>query len=209
VGRVIRGDGPVHGIVRRETLDARAEAERTLSSAQREASRLVEQARAEAEGIRAEAREHGARSAEADAARLLVEAARQRDRVLSQCREELARLAMAVAQRVIGDRVVQDASVVRHLVEQALHRARRAHRVSVHVHPDDAPAAQELARAAGASVTVQPDPTLKRGDCVLHTDAGDVDARIEVQLLALERALLGEAQERVRGHNFGLPEDKR
>jgi len=75
-----------------------------------------------------------------------------------------------------------------------LTRARRARDVVVRLHPDDAAilerAAPDVAARAGrASFTVKADASIERGGCVVETDLGELDARIDVQLDALARAL--------------------
>jgi flagellar assembly protein FliH len=42
------------------------------------------------------------------------------------------------------------------------------------------------------TLTVEADPAIARGGCVLETDAGDVDARVEERLAMLNTALLEE-----------------
>ena len=67
--------------------------------------------------------------------------------------------------------------------------------VRVRVHPDDAAAvtARRDALAAraprGAALEVVADESVGRAGCVIETAFGRVDARLETQLAALERAL--------------------
>ncbi len=39
------------------------------------------------------------------------------------------------------------------------------------------------------ALRLESDPTLERGDCVLESDVGTIDARIETRIAALARAL--------------------
>ena len=72
---------------------------------------------------------------------------------------------------------------------------RSARQVTLRVHPEDGAlleAALADLRATAelrGSLHIEPDAALERGDCIVISDAGVLDARIETQLLALQRAL--------------------
>ncbi len=177
MSRVIRGGGGRPRVVRAEVVDARAEAERIVEQARAEAERIVEQARAE-----------GLEHARAEAAALLLSARQERDRLLESSRQELARVAVAAAERVVAQELALHPDRVRVIVERALEPTRRAERVELRVHPEDA----ELLERLPPNVEVVPDPAIARGGCLVCSERGEVDARIEVQLCALREALLGE-----------------
>lgn len=167
MARVIRGDGAK--VVPGEVVDARAEADRILADARARAEALVRERR---EALEAEARA---------AAHLEVEAARRA--AVAEVEDAVAALAVAVARRVVGEALEARPERVRALVREALSRVRRASRVRVRVHPADAEALADL------PAELVPDEALARGDCVVDSDLGEVDARIEVRLEALRRAL--------------------
>jgi flagellar biosynthesis/type III secretory pathway protein FliH len=83
------------------------------------------------------------------------------------------------------------------MVAPLLDRLRRAHRLEIRVHPDDRAALErQLAALRGATrpsavLQVEGDATLSRGSCVVISDVGSLDARVETQLAALARALEG------------------
>ena len=72
--------------------------------------------------------------------------------------------------------------------------------VRVRVHPDDLPAVTArrdglAAHAPTASaIEVVADPEVGRAGCVVETAVGRVDARLDTQLAALERALTEESR---------------
>ena len=66
--------------------------------------------------------------------------------------------------------------------------------VRVRVHPDDLAAVEArrealATRAPAAALELVADETVGRAGCVIDTPHGRVDARLETQLAALERAL--------------------
>jgi flagellar biosynthesis/type III secretory pathway protein FliH len=174
VARVIRnGDARV---APRAIVDAREEAERILADAHDRANRLRDEQLAE---LRAEAREEA--RIELAEAHLGLERARQG--VLRDAEASVVDLALAVAKRVIGQELSTHPDRVRALVREALDRVRRATHVRVRVHPEDA------AELAVEGIEVVADASIERGGCIVQSDLGDVDARLDVRLDALRRAL--------------------
>lgn len=173
MAKVIRGSARV---VPGAVVEAKEEAEAILERARIEAESLRDAARASAEENAQEAARAGLA-----AAMVGVEAARRE--AIEEVRASVAELALALARRIVSDALAEDPSRIEGLVEDALSRVRRATRARVRVHPDDA------ARLGDLDFEVVADDTLEPGDCVVESDLGDVDARIETRLAALERAL--------------------
>jgi len=182
-----------------------------------EAREVLEQARSQADHIRQQVREE-----EAERARALVDEALRESRdeqvaafqqaaegVLAQMRASIdeqladleqrsASLVTAMAEKVIGRQLEADDEVVLEVVRSALAEAAGAAQVTLSVNPSD----DELVRAAqaeliGALGTVEQlrivaDEGISRGGCIVETERGRFDARIETQL-----ELLGEHVERL------------
>ena len=180
MSRVIRGAGPPARVVPSGIVEARNDAEQRLADARDEAARIVTEARAEAARLTAEAKVEGAAAARADAAGMLLAAAQIRDAALARAERETRALALGVASRIVGEAIALEPARIDALVRAALARTRRATTVDVRVHPEDARALD-----LGPGVRVVTDPTLRRGGCVVSSELGTVDARVEVQLDAL------------------------
>jgi flagellar biosynthesis/type III secretory pathway protein FliH len=105
-------------------------------------------------------------------------------------------LARKMAEKIVGRAVEVDPSVMEEIVRLALGSLRaRPGAIVVRVHPDDA---QALAQSRGrllreldatADVRFTADPSVTRHGCVVDTPAGRLDARLETQLDAMEKAL--------------------
>ena len=173
MAKVIRGAARV---VPGAVVDAKREAEEILERARVEAESLREAGR---EALEAEARE----AARAGLAAAMVGVETARREAIEEVRASVAELALALARRIVADALADDPSRIEALVQDALSRVRRASRTRVRVHPDGA------GRLGALDVEVIADETLEPGDCVVESDLGDVDARIETRLDALERAL--------------------
>ncbi|MBX3273580.1 MAG: hypothetical protein KF729_25170 [Sandaracinaceae bacterium] len=163
-------------VVPAEVRDAEAQAAAIVEAAHREAEAWREALRAR---LAAEARA----DAEAAVAARLVAIDAARAAALADRAERVCAIAGAVARRVVGDALATDPSLVRARVDEILGRLARARRTRVRVHPDD------LALLDGIASERVPDPSLARGDCVVESDLGDVDGRVQTQLARLLAAL--------------------
>ena len=196
MSRVIRGkgDGP-RGVVPREVYDAAEEAKRIVDEARSEAKRIVDEAERDAAAIRQRAQDEGLEAGRAEAATLLARAAALRDRALVDAEKDTATVALAAAERIVGEELAIAPEHIASIVGQALARARRANEVVVTVCPEDAESLRTLqekvAAHAGqpARFSIREDPAVSRGGCVVRTELGEIDARVEVQLAALAHAL--------------------
>jgi flagellar biosynthesis/type III secretory pathway protein FliH len=83
---------------------------------------------------------------------------------------------------------------IQSVVERELARVRGARSVELRVHPDDLPLlppTSELCRRSElrGALSACVDPTIERGGCVLRSNLGEIDARLETRL-SLALALL-------------------
>jgi flagellar biosynthesis/type III secretory pathway protein FliH len=117
------------------------------------------------------------------------------------CREleaEIARLALGVARKIIGREAGADPGLVAGAIREAFGRVEHAEAVTVRLCPSDLAhlnetrprLLEELAR--GGRTRLEPDASLSPGGCLLETDCGDIDARIEGQLRVVEEAFRAE-----------------
>lgn len=185
MARIVRAERRGPRVVPAQVLDAHEEAARLIAEAKRDAARVLEQARA-----------LGRDEANAELATERLRAAAAREARLQELEREALQVALMAAERIVGESIARDPQLGVRMVGELFARVRRATRVSVRVHPDDAPAL-ERARdqlcagldAADPVVEIVIDPDVRRGGCVVHSDVGSLDARLEVQLEALSRAL--------------------
>lgn len=185
---MIRGSGPpARSVVPAEVYDAREEAERIVREAREEAETLRANAVRDAAAEKSEAQQRGRAEGRAEAASILIESANARDRVLREAERDTKTLALAIAKRVIGEDIQLAPQRIEQIVTELLQRARRARQIVVRVHPDDA--ATLTGATLAPSVRVVIDESLTRGGCVVHSELGELDARVEVQLAAIAHAL--------------------
>ena len=167
----------------------------TVADATERARAIVERAQARAQELLARAVADGRAQGRAEMAAALLALAQERDRMLAALEPQAVEVAMLAAKRVIGQELSQRPELVANIVAPLLDRVRRARQVTVRVHAEDRAALEAclfVLRAGAelaAGVQIETDIALDRGDCVVVSDVGTLDARIETQLEALARAL--------------------
>lgn len=156
----------------------------------------------------AEGREQAIASVSTELASLLTgwmkslgEFEQDRDALLLEARTEVLRLAVEIGRAVVKRDIELHPEAVLAQVESALGMVVRPSRVRLSVHPEDRPLIESalpglLARYSNAThIDVAEDPGATRGSCFVRMAGGEIDARIEVQLDRIVRAILPTAQD--------------
>jgi flagellar biosynthesis/type III secretory pathway protein FliH len=106
--------------------------------------------------------------------------------------------ALLVAGQLLGTTLSMEPDKIVSLLKPHLARMRRAQRLVLHLHPDDATWLQEHPEALtelreqhtlASSIELRSDASITRGGCVVESNIGDLDARVETRLTLLARAL--------------------
>jgi flagellar biosynthesis/type III secretory pathway protein FliH len=163
-------------IIEGEVFDARQEAKHILDAARADAERLREEARRE--GLDA-----GRQEGLAAVTEKLLRAAAAAERRATAGEDMLVRLAVRIAEKILRRQLDLTPEAVRDVARAALAAARARDKLTLHVHPDD------VALVAPLGVSVVADVAVSRGGCIVETDLGRFDARLETQLVAIERGL--------------------
>ena len=206
MGRVVKGFGRV---VAKPVLDARAEADALLAAARADAEALLADARDQAGDLgsrtaaalgeaRRTGREQGRAEGLAELAAAVTAAREEAAGRLAGAAPDAITLAVKMAEKIVGRAVALAPEVIADIAGAALEACRpRGGVVRLRLHPDDLPAAEArrealAARAPSATaIELVADDGVGRFGCVIETPVGRVDARLETQLGALERALGG------------------
>ena len=126
--------------------------------------------------------------------------AAQRVDLLKMSEEVVVRLAVTVARRIVGDAIEINEEVVLETVRRALKHVQEKESLVIRVNPEDLKIVREhrsewLSIVEGSgSLDVEEDERIRKGGCLVETEAGNVEARIDRQIQTLEKALV----ERVR-----------
>jgi flagellar biosynthesis/type III secretory pathway protein FliH len=165
-----------------------------VRAAEERAREIVAEAEAARARVLAEASEAGRREGLGRAAAVLALAAAARDRRLADLEGEVAALALEVARKVLGRELAEREGAVADLAARAIAEARDRRHVTLRVNPRDAAAVRAAegrlaAILAVAPLAVREDAAVPPGGAIVETEAGRIDARVEVQLAQLARAV--------------------
>jgi len=200
-------------------LDAlRAEAQAALAEARAQSAELLEDAQVQAEALREAAWQEGhhqgrtearagveaelraawdARGAalRAEMDDMLTQIAVAREALWARQESEMVALALDIARQVVKTEVTQNPEVVRALIANAVRRITDKDNVRVRVSMSDAPRVKEMRQELMElmdglrHLEIVDDRRVGEGGCVIETNAGTIDAKIETQLSEVARAL--------------------
>lgn len=193
MGHLLRGMGRV---VPAAVVNATEEAARIRAQAEDDAAALRSGAEQEVSSARQAGFQEGREAGLAEVSALLLAARARAERELASSKDTAIALARRMAEKIVGRAIDLSPELMNQIVADALQASRaRSGKLVLRVHPEDL-ASVEAGRPlwaahveAAVEVRLQPDATVEHGGCVVDTPSGRVDARLQTQLDALERAL--------------------
>ncbi|GDY12808.1 hypothetical protein LBMAG53_16860 [Planctomycetota bacterium] len=119
--------------------------------------------------------------------------------LVAQAETELVRLALAVAAKILHRTVETEPEWMTSLLASALREVPDRRGVAVRMHPEDAAVARERQETIASNIpglerlTIQDDPSLGRGACMLASQGTRLDASVATSWERVATALLSEA----------------
>lgn len=112
--------------------------------------------------------------------------------VTAKLESEVVELALEIAKKIVAREINTDREVVLAVTRTALTKLHARTLASVHLHPDDLVFVQENRDRLNfhGSLELIEDKSITPGGCLIHTDSGDIDARIESQFDEIAHGLL-------------------
>ncbi|MBI5815798.1 MAG: hypothetical protein HZB29_09340 [Nitrospinae bacterium] len=181
-----------------------------------EAEEIIRNANSNADGIRSAAREDGYQKGHADGytaglteakpvmdsfVNLVRELTEARGKFYAGAEEEMIHLTINIARTVIGAEITKDPSLVQKVILKAVQRLQSREEMIIRVNPKDLAEAEkslpELRREVEdiEKVSFKGDALITRGGCMVETNIGSIDARLETQLEAVRESFLGALEE--------------
>lgn len=126
----------------------------------------------------------------------LLEIARLRSTLYRRVEHEVVKLALECAKKIVQHELKTDPELIQNLVRAALGNIAERSAVTILLHPVDCKYLMdhrnELSPEGEGTreILFLADKTIERGGCLIRTECGDVDARIEEQFRELEHGLL-------------------
>lgn len=186
----------------RRTLD---EAEEIRAKALAEAGSIRENARSQgySEGHAAGYTEGIKKAAPVmDAFKSLVrDMTSARDEFYSNSENEMVELVINVAEMALGDQIEKNPGLIRHVIKNAVMKLQSREQMTIRVNPMDLAEAEKVRPEISKEVediekvSFKGDPLVSRGGCVLETNMGSIDARVETQLEAMRESFLAAVEE--------------
>lgn len=108
----------------------------------------------------------------------------------------LVALMLELARRLVQQELAADPSKLAVIVRDAVaHLAQPVRALRIRLHPDDVKIVSEhlLPQEPGEEWRVVGDPALMPGDCIVETENGRIDARLDTRQAQLAQRLLGES----------------
>jgi flagellar biosynthesis/type III secretory pathway protein FliH len=191
---------------------ARDESRGIISNAQEEAEAIKAQAAEEAVQIRQrtlqEAYEEGLRKAheeiEADrqlaiqqSKEILEEARQTKIRLFRSSETDMVRLVIAIAKKIIAGELQTNPDLIVNVVQEAIDYLDRPENVTVYVNPRDMESVLEEMNKGGLTdigtnamkLELKSDDRISAGGCLLESDAGSVDAQLEIRTASVLNAV--------------------
>lgn len=195
-------------VIKNQIAAARGEAAQILLEAEEFAFEIRREAQIEAENLKAQAFREGTENALLEFETNLIETREIRERVWRETEKDLLRLAVRLAEKIVGREIKSNSKTVTEIVSAALQNARQQEKLTVRVNPKDLPAVEkELEKFSTAGrikfIDFVADPRVAGGGCLIESEVGTIDARLETQFRVLERALLSQS-EGESGSNIGI-----
>lgn len=187
-------------------FDAAATADEILVSAREEAAKIIADAQASAAAFAELARTDARREMEellagevekqtavirGDLTRTIDEIAGLAESISRRHEKDIVELALQIARKVVGREVTIDREIAFTLVKISLAKLHNRAAAEVHLNPEDL-AFVEMHRERldfRGALDLVADRAISVGGCLIHTESGDIDGRIESQFEELAHGL--------------------
>ena len=111
-----------------------------------------------------------------------------------QIEKEIVELSLAIARKVVWREIKTDRKVVLDVVREAMSRLENPGNIKIKMHPADLQFIKEseynLSDLIGniENVSLEAEENIQSGGCIIETNLGEIDARIENQIQAIEES---------------------
>lgn len=199
VGHIMPEEGG--GVLGKKVLDAKDKAQVILDDAASEAARLNEAAKSVLAQVNAEmekAKKEGYAKGHEEGAASVVEYAvalnNIKEKFYAGAEPEMIKLVMTISEKVIGKIVHEHSAAIKSIIRQAIESS-LGEKITVRLNPEDYKTVMademELKDIFDRTkrIAFKEDESIKKGGCVVETEVGTIDARLDTQLKAIKKAL--------------------
>jgi type III secretion protein L len=187
---------PSAKVLKREVYEAGREARDVVVLAQEKAKRIIEEAEREQDAIQEQARQEGNARGLAEWNHILARTAQRSEELTKSWEETMLRLSVRVAEKIIGEQLRLHPDTIVEIVREVLKGTRPGKHLVIQV--NEAEAQQVRVRidrlkellSGSSEIEIVSSASVRPGGCVVESELGIIDARLETQLKCLEEVLV-------------------
>ena len=130
----------------------------------------------------------------------IKDAVQQRETLLNEAKQKILDLVIQISRKVTFDAITVDPETTLAMISGVIDTLIDRSRLKIKVNPDHLPIVeQNIERFMAGSATikeisVEPDPRVRYGGCLIETPTGDIDARLESQFEVIEETILSDEE---------------
>ena len=187
---------PSAKIVKREVYEQVQEARDVIALAQEKAGQILEEAERKRNAVLEQARQEGIAKGLAEWNHILAQTAQRGEELVKSWEETMLRLSIRVAEKIIGEQLKLHPETIAAIVREALTGVRPGKHLVIQVNEAEAQAVRARVSALKESLSTSSEieivasASVSPGGCVIESELGIVDARLETQMKCLEEALI-------------------
>lgn len=185
-------------LLKHQVLDAEEQARNIILEGREDGLNLIAIAKSEAESIRRRSYQEGRDIAERELLDNILAIKDIRSQTLQDIEQEVLKLSVKIAEKIIGREISHNAETRGEIVLNALRQVRQQEMLTIRVNANDLPLVEQMREkidvfGRAKYIDFVADQTVKDGGCVIESESGTIDARLETQLRILENALLAQS----------------
>jgi type III secretion protein L len=187
---------PSPKVLKREVYEATRDARDVVTVARERARQIIEEAERQRDAIREQARQEGIEQGLTEWNRILNQARQRSEELVKGWEDTMLRLSIRVAEKIVGEQLRLHPDTIVEIVREVLKNIRPGKHLSIQVNQAEAPQVRaridRLKEALGSSseIEIVASASVPPGGCVIESELGIIDARLETQLKCLEDALV-------------------
>lgn len=195
---ILEGTGAV---LNKKVMEARDRANDVLKGAQneaelirQEAEKMFSQVKAEMEKARAKGLAAGREEGFSSVTEQIVRFEKMKEDFYADAEPNIIKLIMTISEKIVGKMVNEHREAIKSIVVQAVEKS-LGEKITVRLSPEDyntlknQTASFEGILDRTKRIVFKEDETVSRGGCLVETEVGTIDARLETQLSAIRKAL--------------------
>lgn len=131
----------------------------------------------------------------------IKDAVQQREILLTEAKQKILDLVIQISRKVTFDAVAIDPEATLAMISSVIDTLIDRSRLKIKVNPDHLPIVEQnierfmVGSATIKEISIEPDPRVRYGGCLIETPTGDIDARLESQFEVIEETILSDEEE--------------